>query len=88
MLTQTAAPCRERGPCQEEIQGARRSPLLEFSKPDMCRMAVRLIRSSRTSKTFICLLEPSKMVFPTWEVEDLASLSFTSLPTSRSFMPR
>lgn len=87
MLIQTVGRFREKGPCQEGIQVARRSPLLEDNKPDMCRMAVRHIRFSRTSKTFISLPELSKMVFPTWE-EDLASLSFTSSQTSRNFMPR
>ena len=91
MLTQTAARCQERGPCQEVIQVAQRFlylPLEGGNKPDMCRTAVRLIRFSRISRTFISLLELSRMVCRTWEEEALASLSFTLLPTSRSFMPR
>ena len=94
MLTQTAALCQERGPCQEGIQAARRSLNLrqegDSSNRGMCRTAVRPIRFSRISRTFISLLELSRMVYLTWEEEEeaLASLSFTSLPTSRSFMHR
>jgi hypothetical protein len=90
MLTQTAARCQERGLCLGEIQVARRFLflLLEGNKPDMCRTAVRLIRFSRISRIFISLLELSRTVCRTWEEEALASLSFTSLPTNRSFMPR
>lgn len=91
MLIQTAARCQERGPCQEAIQVARRFLYLQLegvSKLGMCRTAARLIRFSRISRTFIYLPELSRMVYRTWEEEALASLSFTSSPTSRSFMPK